>query len=285
MTANMIDSWFVKAMVKATTDCWEKGWDERNGGNISLRLTEDDLAPYLAGIREPRRLPMTEALPAIAGQSYIVTGTGKFFRNVQLDPENNLGVVRVGADGSFIEVLWGFRDGGGPTSEFSSHFKGHLARQTATNGADRVVLHCHATNLIALTFVLDWSDANVTRAIWEGSTECLVVFPEGIGTMPWLVPGTDQMGDATARLLAKRPLVLWPFHGVFGVGPTLDDAFGLVDTAEKAAEIIVKVVSMGGPRQSMTTQDLVDLAARFKVVPQPEAMALDGWKLADRKLG
>jgi L-rhamnulose 1-phosphate aldolase (EC 4.1.2.19) len=89
MTANMIDSWFVKAMVKATTDCWDKGWDERNGGNISLRLTDDDIAPYLAGIREPRRLPMTEPLPAIAGQSYIVTGTGKFFRNVQLDPENN----------------------------------------------------------------------------------------------------------------------------------------------------------------------------------------------------
>ena len=76
--------------------------------------------------------------------------------------------------------------------------------------------------------------------------------------------------------------MLWPFHGVFGVGPTLDDAFGLVDTAEKAAEILVKVLSMGGPRQSMSTQDLIDLAARFNVVPQPEAIALDGWKLTPR---
>lgn len=283
MSANMINAWFVRAMVKATTDMWEKGWDERNGGNVSLRLTDADLAPYIGAVKSPRNLPLSEALPELAGQSYIVTGTGKFFRNVQIAPEVNLGVVRISADGRSMGVLWGYADGGAPTSELSSHLKGHLARQKATNGRDRVVMHCHATNLIALTYVLEWTDANVTRALWEGSTECLVVFPEGVGTMPWLVPGTDPMGDATAAILAKRPLVLWPFHGVFGVGPTLDDAFGLIDTAEKAAEITVKVLSMGGVRQTMTTQNLVDLAARFNVVAQPEALALDGWKLTPRR--
>ncbi|TBW41383.1 rhamnulose-1-phosphate aldolase [Siculibacillus lacustris] len=282
MTATMNDAWFVAAMVKATTDMWEKGWDERNGGNVSLRLTDADVAPYLAGIGETRRLPMTEAIPEIAGQSYIVTGTGKFFRNVQIDPAANLGVIRVTADGAAVEVLWGYSDGGGPTSELPAHFKSHLARQKATAGRDRVIMHCHATNLIALTYVLAWTDANVTRALWEGSTECLVVFPEGVATIPWLVPGTDVIGDATAEALGRRPLTLWPFHGVFGAGPTLDDAFGLIDTAEKSAEILVKVISMGGPFQSMATQNLIDLAARFRVVPQAEAMARDGWHLAPK---
>ena len=274
MTANMNDAWFVKAMVKATTDCWDKGWDERNGGNISLRLTDDDLAPYLAGIREPRRLPMTEPLPAIAGQSYIVTGTGKFFRNVQLDPENNLGVVRVGADGSFLEVLWGYRDGGGPTSEFSSHFKGHIARQSATNGSDRVVLHCHATNLIALTYVLENDTAVFTRQLWEGSTECLVVFPDGVGILPWMVPGTDEIGQATAQEMQKHSLVLWPFHGVFGSGSTLDETFGLIDTAEKSAQVLVKVYSMGGMKQTISREELIALGKRFGVTPLASALAL-----------
>jgi rhamnulose-1-phosphate aldolase len=275
-----LDTWFVDAMVKATTDMWEKGWDERNGGNVSLRLLPEDVAglPLPAA---PRRLALSEALPAIAGQHYIVTGTGKYFRNVQLDPAENLGVVRVTADGAAVEVLWGFSDGGGPTSELPSHFKSHLARQVATAGRDRVVMHCHATNLIALTYVLDFNDANVTRALWEGSTECLVVFPAGVATMPWIVPGTDEIGDATAKALGRRTLALWPYHGVFGTGATLDEAFGLIDTAEKAAEILVKVLAMGGPHQTMTTANLVDLGRRFGVTPDADAIALAGWRRAD----
>jgi rhamnulose-1-phosphate aldolase len=143
-------------------------------------------------------------------------------------------------------------------------------------------MHCHATNLIALSYVLEFSSANLTRALWEGSTECLVVFPDGVGVMDWIVPGTDEIGDATARAMARHPLVLWPYHGVFGAGETLDEAFGLIDTAEKSAEILVKVLSMGGPRQSITRKNLVDLAERFGVKPLPEALALDGWRIAER---
>lgn len=35
---NITDSWFVQGMIKATSDAWLKGWDERNGGNLTLRL-------------------------------------------------------------------------------------------------------------------------------------------------------------------------------------------------------------------------------------------------------
>lgn len=37
---NITDSWFVQGMIKATSDAWLKGWDERNGGNLTLRLDE-----------------------------------------------------------------------------------------------------------------------------------------------------------------------------------------------------------------------------------------------------
>ena len=51
------------------------------------------------------------------GRYFIVTGTGKYFKNVYDDPENNLGIMRVSADGSEVELLWGYADGGRPTSE------------------------------------------------------------------------------------------------------------------------------------------------------------------------
>lgn len=277
------DSWFIKALVKATTDMWLKGWNERNGGNITLRLLDDDVAPYVPSWSCSRRLPLGEALPALAGQYFIATGSGMYFRNVQGDPEATLCIFRVGAAGKEIEILWGLRDGGVPTSELSAHLKSHLSRQRLHGAAQRVIMHCHATNLIALTYVLHFDSANVSRALWEGSTECLVVFPEGVGTLGWMVPGTDAIGDATAVLMAKQPLVLWQFHGVFGAGKTLDEAFGLIDTAEKSAEITVKMIAMGGPLQSMSTAHLKALAERFAVVPNPEALAMDGWRLADPK--
>ncbi len=43
---------------------------------------------------------------------------------------------------------------------------------------------------------------------------------------------------ATAQEMQKHSLVLWPFHGVFGSGPTLDETFGLIDTAEKISTSI-----------------------------------------------
>ncbi|EMH9513240.1 class II aldolase/adducin family protein, partial [Providencia rettgeri] len=43
---DILTSWFVQGMIKATSDMWLKGWDERNGGNVSLRLTEDDVSPF-----------------------------------------------------------------------------------------------------------------------------------------------------------------------------------------------------------------------------------------------
>ncbi len=72
-------------------------------------------------------------------------------------------------------------------------------------------------------------------------------------------------------------MVLWPYHGVFGTGPTLDIAFGLIDTAEKASEVLVKVLSMGGARRSITTQSLRDLAERFGVRPLESALELESW--------
>ncbi len=41
---NITQSRFVQGMIKATTDAWLKGWDERNGGNLTLRLDDADIS-------------------------------------------------------------------------------------------------------------------------------------------------------------------------------------------------------------------------------------------------
>ncbi|MEC5317606.1 rhamnulose-1-phosphate aldolase [Brenneria populi subsp. brevivirga] len=272
---NILDAWFVAGMIKATSDAWLKGWDERNGGNITLRLSADDIAPYRADFHQPPRyIALSQPMPDLADTPFIVTGSGKFFRNVQLDPAGNIGVVRVNGDGSGYHILWGLENGAVPTSELASHLQSHSVRIKATGGGDRVIMHCHATNLIALTYVLDNDSDVITRKLWEGSTECLVVFPDGVGILPWMVPGTDEIGTATAGAMAQHALVLWPFHGVFGSGPTLDETFGLIDTAEKSAEILVKVIAMGGMKKTISRDQLIALGKRFGVTPRASALEI-----------
>lgn len=171
---NITQSWFVQGMIKATTDAWLKGWDERNGGNLTLRLDDADIAPYHDNFhQQPRYIPLSQPMPLLANTPFIVTGSGKFFRNVQLDPAANLGIVKVDSDGAGYHILWGLTNEAVPTSELPAHFLSHCERIKATNGKDRVIMHCHATNLIALTYVLENDTAVFTRQLWEGSTECL----------------------------------------------------------------------------------------------------------------
>lgn len=285
MAANGLEtSWFVKAMIKATTDMWEKGWDERNGGNVTLRLLDSDVAPYLDQLPVKRKQVMTQYVPDLVGQYYLATGSGRFFRNVQIDPEFNIGIFRVAPDGQTLEILWGFGESGGPTSEIAAHLQSHGVRQKLVGEKQRVIMHCHATNVIALTYVLRFETANLTRALWEGSTECLVVFPDGVAALEWMVPGTDGIGEATAKLMTQHRIVVWAHHGVFASGPNLDDAFGLIDTAEKSAEILVKVISMGGMRQTISAEQLLLLAKRFDVTPYAPALRLDAWSLAPSRV-
>lgn len=270
---SILSSWFVQGMVKATSDMWLKGWDERNGGNVSLRLLEEEVKPFASDFyAEPRCVELTKPAPELANCWFLVTGSGKFFRNVQLDPADSLALLKIDEQGLSFKIHWGLSNGGLPTSELASHFQSHSVRKAVTGGADRVIMHCHATHFMALSYVVDLDSARFTRLLWEGSTECLVVFPDGVGILPWMVPGTDEIGQATAEKMASHSIVMWPFHGIFGAGPTLDEAFGLIDTAEKSSEVIVKVLSMGGIRQSITTEQLVALGQRFNVKPWQAAL-------------
>ncbi|STW47016.1 Rhamnulose-1-phosphate aldolase [Klebsiella pneumoniae] len=54
----------------------------------------------------------------------------------------------------------------------------------------------------------------------------------------------------------------------------MDETFGLIDTAEKSAEVLVKVLSMGGMKQTITRDELIALGKRFNVQPLQSALDL-----------
>ncbi len=238
---NVLEAPFLVEFAKTAANMYRLGWDERNGGNISYLLKEEEVKEFLDVNHVIRKLPLAGVNSAafdispLIGKYFLVTGTGKYFKNVLDDPETNLGIIRIAPDKT-IDLLWGYKDGGRTTSEFPAHMMSHIAR-LKVDPNNRVVMHCHPTNLLAMTYVHELDEAKFSHTLWEMSTECIVVFPEGVGVLPWMLCGTDEIGIATAEKMASFRIVLWSLHGVYAAGKDLDETFGLIETVEKAATI------------------------------------------------
>ena len=264
---NIVTAPFVKEMCDTTANMYRLGWDERNGGNISYLLDEKEVAEYLDIKNVLRTIPLAgvneadfDVMPLI-GKIFIVTGTGKYFKNVKEDPETNLGIIRVVKNGA--ELLWGYKDGGRPTSELPAHLMCHMARLKA-DPEHRVVMHSHPTNTLAMNYVHELDEKKFTHTLWEMCTECIVVFPDGVGILPWMLCGTKEIGEATAEKMKEFRLVVWSMHGIYGSGKTMDETFGLIETVEKAAQIYMLTAHL--PRvNTIKDEDMLKLVELFKV--------------------
>ena len=257
---------FIREMKEMTANMYRMGWDERNGGNISVLLD----APVVEAFIDPAHVQETIGLSfdasALAGRYVLVTRTGGYFKNIESRPQENLGLVRIAKDGGSYDVMWGFAGGGRPTSEFPTHLMNHIVRLKA-DACHRVVLQCHPVNTLAMTFVHTLDEREFTRTLWKMCTECMVVFPDGVGVLPWMVCGGNEIGEKTAEKIADRRLVVWAQHGIFGTGRDMDEAFGLVETVEKAAEIYMKI--LGHPIvQAYGDKELHALAEAFHLTPR-----------------
>lgn len=264
----MLDISIVKKYIRMADDGWHQGWHERNGGNLTYRLTDAEVAeitPFLD--TEPRPwVNMGVTGENLAGSYFLSTGSGKFFRNVITDPEDSICVVEINDKGDSYRIRWGLVNGGKPTSEFPSHYMNHCVRAKATNGEHRVIYHAHPANIIAMTFVLPLTDRDFSRALWKSATECPVVFPGGVGVVPWMVPGGADIALATCKKMEEFDAAVWAHHGLFASGPDFDITFGLMHTIEKAAEIWVLQKSTGLPELSTIQDDELRAIARdFRV--------------------
>ena len=257
----------IEGFMRLCSDGWEQGWHERNGGNLTYRMTQDDVEACRPFFYNPRPwVKMEVKAENLAGEYFITTGSGKYFRNVALHPHHNIGIVEINAEGDSWRIVWGLINGAQPTSEFPTHFMNHSVRKAATDGVNRVIYHCHATNIIAMTYVVPLTDKAFTKALWQSATECPVVFPEGVGVVPWMVPGGHDIALATSELMKTFQAAVWAQHGLFVSGPDYDTAFGLAHTIEKSADIYCKVMATGHPiLQTITDDNLKAIAQEFGV--------------------
>ena len=269
---------FVKEAAPFVHLCWEMGWNEANGGNFSWRLPTGEIEGILA-----RHYPELAPGPAVAmpidepdldGEYFLVTGSGQFFRHAPEHPNQVFGIVRIVDGGTAWRQVWGFSSGAKPTSEFATHLVAHAVRKRVSNGRERMILHAHPPEFIALSFLEALDSRVLSRALWEKMPECIVIFPDGVQVVPLYLPGTVEIAEASAAGLEKSRVISWSHHGIFVSEESPNKVFALVETIEKAAAIHRKVLSAGGPKRGISTEVLRQLAEKFAgiMVARPEGL-------------
>ncbi len=246
----VLDTDFAKSFIRMCNDGWTFGWHESNGGNASYRLTTVEVSQVKAGFRAKPWVGIDTDIPTLAGECFLITASGSHFRNITHDPKSTLGIIEIDRTGTAWREVWGFKDGTHPTSELTAHLINHEVRKAATRGKSRVIYHCHPVNLAAMSCVMPHDSAVFTRTLWAQLAECAMVLRYGVQVIGWEVPGSIDLAIETAKAMETSNAVVWPHHGLFVSGDTMDEAFGVAHTVEKAAEIWCKARACGMPNTS-----------------------------------
>lgn len=225
---------------------WQKGWAERNAGNITVNITEF-IGDENRSLSVINRIPLFYAVPELADQYYYVTSAGSRMRDIARNPMDQGIVMRVSAEGKSIEIL--ADKNLPPTIELPSHLLMHqmFAREAIREGKPvssrrRVVLHTHPTELIALSHFKELQSTKaITEALYRMHPEVKMCLPGGLAWVPYEMPGSVELAQASIKDLKDFRFMLWERHGVLGTGTSILEVFDVVDTLNKAAKIYLYV--------------------------------------------
>ncbi|WP_026314772.1 rhamnulose-1-phosphate aldolase [Bacteroides gallinarum] len=242
---------------------WQKGWAERNGGNITLNITEyiDDEIKALPAISEVKQIGKT--LPYLKGCYFYCKGTQMRMRDLARRPMENGSIIRILDDcASYVIIA---DQPVMPTSELPSHLAVH--NYLLEKGSPyRASLHTHPIELIAMTHSKKFLEKDVaTNLLWSMIPETKAFCPRGLGIIPYELPSSVKLADATIEALNDYDVAMWEKHGVFAVDVDIMSAFDQVDVLNKSALIYIAAKNMGFEPDGMSQEQMKEMSVAFNL--------------------
>lgn len=243
---------------------WQKGWAERNGGNITVNITELVNVNRLLAL--PAIGPVTPIgmkLPHIAGGIFYCKGTGCRMRDLARWPMDNGSIIRVLPDGESYEMI--ADNPVKPTSELPSHLAIH-DDLIAKGSTYRACIHTHPIELVAMSHNPEFLKPGVlTHLLWSMIPETRAFCPKGLGIIPYEMPSSIKLAEKTVVGLQDHNVVLWEKHGVVAIGNDALQAFDEIDCLVKSAQIYQDAKSMGFEPEGMSDEAMDELKVAFNL--------------------
>lgn len=243
---------------------WQKGWAERNGGNITVNISEyaDDEMRSMPAISET--LPIGITLPNLKGCYFYCKGTQKRMRDLAKNPMGNGSVIRILDDCAHYEII--ADKAVMPTSELPSHLAVH--NYLIGRGSDyKASLHTHPIELVAMSHNKAFlNEDTISRLLWSMIPETKAFAPRGLGVVPYMLPSSADLANETIKALERDfDVVMWEKHGVFAVDKDIMSAFDQVDVLNKSANIYMCARSMGFIPDGMSAAQMRELSTVFNL--------------------
>lgn len=237
-----------------------KGWAERNAGNISINITSLIDEKHKNSISNHN---LDIECPELIGNTILISASGARMREIAINPLNYLCVVYIDSASSYQILFNGRHNELIPSSEIDTHLLIH--NYIIKNNIDKkVLLHCHATELIAVTHNSKInSSESLSDLLFSMHPELIMFAPEGIAFVPYMMPGTKQIAEKTTELLTNKRILVWEKHGCISLGDDLWDAYEMIESAAKAANIFFMASSSGYKPEGLKKTELEELKAKF----------------------
>lgn len=242
---------------------WQKGWAERNGGNITINITEvvDEEIRNMEPISDI--FSIGKVMPHLKGSYFFCKGTNKRMRDLARWPMDNASVIRILDDCASYVIIADHPVK--PTSELPSHLSMHNY-QIGVGSGYKAALHTHPIDLIAMTHNSDFLEKDkLTYLLWSMIPETRAFCPKGLGIIPYEMPSSLELADATVAMLKDYDVVMWEKHGICSVNENIMEAFDQVDTLSKSAQIYLTAKSMGFEPKGTSMEDMEALKIAFNL--------------------
>jgi rhamnulose-1-phosphate aldolase len=252
-------------------------------GQAGRRLSEIDACEGAAGnislcLRRPlepaARFPQVEQIelplpvPELAGATFLVSGSGRRLREIIDEPDAGVGCIVVEAGGRtgklFTSPLRRFER---ITSEFNSHLAVHYD-QLLTGGTDfHALVHAQPPQLTYLSHIARYQDeAYLNAHLLRWQPETIINLPEGIGFVPFRIPGSPALMEGTVAALREHRIVIWAKHGVMARSDiSVKHAVDRIEYAEAAARYECLNLCAGEPGEGLTADEIRAICATFNV--------------------
>jgi rhamnulose-1-phosphate aldolase len=252
-------------------------------GEAGERLSEIEASEGAAGnisvymgwpIDPRRRFPIVETidlpvpLPELAGGAFLVSGSGRRLREIIHDPAANLGFVAVDEGGRTGRLYTSPRRlFARLTSEFNSHLAVHAdqVRRTGTNF--HAIIHAQPPHLTYLSHVARYRDESyLNRHLLRWQPEMIVNLPEGLGSVPFQLPGSPELEAATVESLRIHRVIVWCKHGVMARSDqSVKRAADRVEYAETGARYEYMNLANGEQGEGLADAEIRAICAAFNI--------------------
>ena len=252
----------IAQVAEAAGYLWQKGWAERNGGNITVNITDkiDSALKHKDAIAGP--FAIGRELPHLKGCWFFCKGTNRRMRDLARWPMDNGSIIRITDDCAHYEIV--ADNPVMPTSELPSHLAVH-DYLIAKGSPYKASLHTHPIGLVAMTHNPAFLEKDVlTRLLWSMIPATKAFCPRGLGIVPYRLPGSDDLAKATiASIDDNYDVVAWEKHGVFAVDTDIMAAFDQIDVLEKASDIYLHARAMGFVPDGMSDAQMQEISTVF----------------------